>query len=300
MFDCRASRRITVGEPFPLVLECRSPASLAGRGVRLGCATAESELLTQAAEHGAILFRGFPLTTPEDFDAFVAAFESAEFSVRRVALERRADRQDAARLHRQRSPADVNIYLPPRDGPDADLSRRSCSSSASSRRPKGGATPLCRSDMLWERLAERCPQFAARLRSEGPQVHERDADRERPDLRHGPQLAEHAARRHAAKRPRRGCAASATRGSGCPTAACGRRRRCCPPCESSPDGRTTFFNQLIAAFQGWKDTRNDPSKAITFGDGTPLDRDAVNVATRAGRGAGVRRAVAARRRGPRR
>ena len=32
------------------------------------------------------------------------------------------------------------------------------------------------------------------------------------------------------------------------------------------DGRSSFFNQLIAAFKGWKDTRNDPSKAITFGD----------------------------------
>jgi hypothetical protein len=45
------------------------------------------------------------------------------------------------------------------------------------------------------------------------------------------------------------------------------------------DGRKSFFNQLIAAFQGWKDERNDPSKAIRFGDGSPLDRDAVNIAT---------------------
>ena len=47
-----------------------------------------------------------------------------------------------------------------------------------------------------------------------------------------------------------------------------------PAVRKLADGRTTFFNQLIAAVQGWKDTRNDPSKAITFGDGTPLDRDA--------------------------
>ena len=32
-----------------------------------------------------------------------------------------------------------------------------------------------------------------------------------------------------------------------------------------------FFNQLIAAFNGWLDTRNDPAKAITFGDGSPLN-----------------------------
>lgn len=27
-------------------------------------------------------------------------------------------------------------------------------------------------------------------------------------------------------------------------------------------GRKTFFNQLIAAFQGWKDERNDPSGTL--------------------------------------
>jgi hypothetical protein len=51
-----------------------------------------------------------------------------------------------------------------------------------------------------------------------------------------------------------------------------------PAVREVPGGRKTFFNQLIAAFRGWKDARNDPSKAIRFGDGSPLDRDAVQVA----------------------
>ena len=37
-----------------------------------------------------------------------------------------------------------------------------------------------------------------------------------------------------------------------------------------PDGRRSFFNQLIAAFRGWADSRNDPNKAITFGDGEAI------------------------------
>ena len=36
-------------------------------------------------------------------------------------------------------------------------------------------------------------------------------------------------------------------------------------------GKTSFFNQLIEAFRGWKDDRNDPADSIRFGDGTPLD-----------------------------
>jgi len=49
-----------------------------------------------------------------------------------------------------------------------------------------------------------------------------------------------------------------------------------------PDGRKVFFNQLIAAFRGWKDARNDPSKSVTFGDGSPIDlavmQDAIQIA----------------------
>ena len=36
------------------------------------------------------------------------------------------------------------------------------------------------------------------------------------------------------------------------------------------NGRESFFNQLIAAFKGWSDSRNDPNRAITWGDGTPI------------------------------
>ncbi len=39
--------------------------------------------------------------------------------------------------------------------------------------------------------------------------------------------------------------------------------------------RKVLFNQLIAAFCGWKDSRNDPSEAIRHGDDSKLDVDAV-------------------------
>ena len=48
-----------------------------------------------------------------------------------------------------------------------------------------------------------------------------------------------------------------------------------PAVHDLPTGRRTFFNQLIAAFRGWKDARNDPAKAVCFGDGAPVDREAM-------------------------
>ena len=55
-----------------------------------------------------------------------------------------------------------------------------------------------------------------------------------------------------------------------------------PAVRHLPEGRTSFFNQLIAASQGWKYIRNDPSQAITFGDGTPLDRASALTASELG------------------
>jgi hypothetical protein len=51
-----------------------------------------------------------------------------------------------------------------------------------------------------------------------------------------------------------------------------------PAIRTAPSGRKVFFNQLIAAFKGWKDSRNDPSKSITHGDGAPLDPQGVQAA----------------------
>ncbi|KAK9101202.1 hypothetical protein Scep_024632 [Stephania cephalantha] len=40
-------------------------------------------------------------------------------------------------------------------------------------------------------------------------------------------------------------------------------------------GRKIWFNSMVAAYTGWKDARNDPVKAVTFGNGKPLPGDIV-------------------------
>jgi len=35
-------------------------------------------------------------------------------------------------------------------------------------------------------------------------------------------------------------------------------------------GKRMWFNQLFAAYTGWKDARNNPTKAVCFGDGSPF------------------------------
>lgn len=39
--------------------------------------------------------------------------------------------------------------------------------------------------------------------------------------------------------------------------------------------RKIWFNSMVAAYTGWEDARNDPKKAVTFGDGKPLPGDII-------------------------
>lgn len=43
-----------------------------------------------------------------------------------------------------------------------------------------------------------------------------------------------------------------------------------PAIRVSSNGKKTFFNQIIAAYTGWIDKRNNPKKAVVFGDDTPM------------------------------
>src|SRR5689334_4708009 len=72
-----AGQQTHSGSVFPVVLKCRDAASL--ETTRVWVATHRESLLTAAEQCGAILFRGFPLATAEDFDAFVASFGLPNF-----------------------------------------------------------------------------------------------------------------------------------------------------------------------------------------------------------------------------
>jgi len=50
--------------------------------------------------------------------------------------------------------------------------------------------------------------------------------------------------------------------------------RALPAIRTEPrSGRKTFFNSVVAAYTGWVDTRNDPTKSVRCGDDTPVNGD---------------------------
>lgn len=266
------------GQPFPLVLACTTPVT--PDAATAWVAGQRRELIEQASAHGAILFRGFPLRTADDFDRFVAAFGLPNFaydeSLSNAVRVNRTPRVFTA----NEAPPSVTIFLHHEMAQTPVYPSRLfffCEHAAET----GGATPICRSDVLWDRLAERCPTFARDCEAKGLRYSnvmpaESDAT---SGMGRSWQSTLRATTREQAEARLRGL------GYSWEWLADGSLRATTPvlpAVRKLPDGRKVFFNQLIAAAKGWKDARNDPSKSITFGDGAPLDREAVQVATELG------------------
>jgi hypothetical protein len=241
----------------------------------------ESESLChQARRHGALLFRGLPVRTAEDFHRFVAAFGLPAFtyedSLSNAVRVQRTPRVFTA----NEAPPTVQIFFHHEMAQTPLYPARLfffCEQPAA----KGGATPLCRSDVLLERLAERCGRFVQDCLEKGlrysnvmPAANDAGSGMGRSwqsTLRAAtPAAAE--ARLHALGYSWQWQDGGNLRAT----------TPVLPAVRQLPDGRRTFFNQLIAAFSGWKDARNDPAKAITLGDDTPLDRAAVSTAVQLG------------------
>ncbi len=267
------------GEPFPLVLECETPdIDLASTAAWV--AARREELLAEAARHGAVLFRGFPLRTAEDFDAFVAALNLPNFpydeSLSNAVRVNKTPRVFTA----NEAPPSVSIFLHHEMAQTPIYPSRLlffCEQPAA----EGGATPLCRSDVLWERLAAACSSFAKDCETKGLTYSNVMPSENDPTSGMGRswQSTLRADSREQAEARLRSLGYSWQWQDG------GNLRATTPvlpAVRKLPDGRKTFFNQLIAAFSGWKDARNDPAKAITFGDGMPLDRAAVSAAVQLG------------------
>lgn len=267
------------GQSFPLVLACQST------GVSLDDTAAwiaanRADLLRQSAAHGAILFRGFPLATAQDFDRFIAAFDVPNFpyeqslsnAVRVVKTPRVFTANEA--------PPTVTIFLH-HEMAQTPVYPSQLFFFCEQASETGGATPICRSDVLWERLSARCPQFAADCKTKGLKYTNvmPAANDAASSMGRSWQSTLRAETREQAETRLRGLGYSwQWQDDGSLRAT----TPVLPAVRDLGDGRTSFFNQLIAAAMGWKDARNDPSKAITHGDGTPLDRDAVLVATQLG------------------
>ncbi len=260
------------GDPFPLALECNTPSASLD-DVVAWIVDQSADLCARATRHGAVLFRGFPVQTPDDLDRFIAAFGLENFAYEDSLSNAVRVNKTPRVFTANEAPPSVAIFLHHEMAQTPIYPSKLfffCEKTAE----EGGATPICRSDVLWARLEERRPDFARDCVEKGLKYSNVMPSHDDPESGMGRSWQSTLKARTPAEAEARlhdlgytwewlddGCLRATT-----------------PVLQAVRDldgGRRSFFNQLIAAYKGWKDVRNDPSKAITFGDGSPLDRDAV-------------------------
>ena len=263
------------GEPFPLAWECRTP-DFDFEDLEAWIGSNRVEFFDQARRYGAVLFRGFPLVTAEDFDRFVAAFELENFpyedSLSNAVRVNRTPRVFTA----NEAPPTVEIFLHHEMAQTPRYPSRLfffCEKPAEQGERRRSVGPTC-SGAAWSSVVPTSPAIVLEKGLTYSNVMPSSNDPNSGMGRSWQSTLRATTRDEAEQRLKSlryhwewlddGCLRATT--------------PILPAVHTLAPGRSSFFNQLIAAYCGWKDRRNDPSKSITFGDGTPLDETAVRVA----------------------
>jgi alpha-ketoglutarate-dependent taurine dioxygenase len=217
---------------------------------------------------GAILFRGFPLNSAETFDEFSNAFGYPNFtykeSLSNAVRINFTDRVFTA----NEAPKDVEIYLH-HEMAQTPISPSKLFFFCKSAAEKGGATPLCRSDMLFLELQKQDRTLADEFEQKGLKYTTHMPAENDPNSGQGRSwkstLSVESVEEGEAKLKELGYS-----WEWMPDNSLRATTPVLPAVVTLKNGNKVFYNQLIAAYMGWKGVKENPASAITFGDGSHI------------------------------
>lgn len=261
-------------EVFPLLLRASKDAAM--DAVLDWVKIHRQTLKTQLSQYGAIVLRGFGIADSAQFDRLIRAFDWPNFtyaeSLSNAVRRNRTERVFTA----NEAPSTVSIYLHHEMAQTPLYPSRLlffCQQAAES----GGATPICRSDLLLSRLRHSCPDFVDACEALGVRYSQTMPAQE--DLNSGQGRSWRSTlsvtdRQQAEQRLQKlGYRWDWQCDDGLRVTT-----PVLPAVRTLPSGATVFFNQLIAAYRGWQDARNQADKSICLGDGSAIDGNAMGTA----------------------
>ena len=219
---------------------------------------------------GAILFRGFPITDAESYDAFFAAFNYPNFTYKESLSNAVRINHTEYVFTANEAPKEVEIYLhnemaqtPVYPG----IISLFCENAAD----HGGATVICRSDSVYQQLLAAESESTNKLEQAGIKYTTLMPGQDDPESGQG--------------RSWRGTLSVETVGeaedklrdlgySWCwnEDGSLSAQTAALPAIRTLEGGRKVFFNQIVAAYMGWKGVKDNPGKALCFGDDTAIPK----------------------------
>ncbi|XP_045197937.2 uncharacterized protein LOC123552377 [Mercenaria mercenaria] len=257
-------QKVFNGREFPLILTPKETSSQSAEDTLMWIKENKRHIECLLLDYGAILFREFPIDSPEKFDSFVKSFEYEPLPYVGGAAPRRvitgnvftaneAPPDQLIPFHHEMAqvptfPSTLFFYcdVPP---------------------PEGGQTPLVLSNEVYKAMSERDKLFVEELEETGV-VYNRvlpDGDDPTSPIGRGWQSTYQTTDK---KEVERKCTEQGTSFEWLPDN-CLRTRTATLPAVRTDNrtGQKTWFNSIIAAYLGWGDVRNDRKKAVTYPDG---------------------------------
>lgn len=220
---------------------------------------------------GAILFRDFPVTDAQSYDAFFAAFNYPNFTYKESL-------SNAVRINHTKhvftaneAPKEVEIYLH-NEMAQTPIYPGRISLFCENAADEGGATVICRSDLIYDQLLAAEPGLTDKLEKTGVKYTtcmpaQNSATSGQGRSWRGTlnvetvEQAEH--KLEALDYSWQWAEDGSLNAQTCALAAI----------KTLESGRKVFFNQLIAAYMGWKGVKEDPAKALCFGDDSAISKN---------------------------
>ncbi|GAC07364.1 TauD/TfdA family dioxygenase [Paraglaciecola chathamensis] len=237
----------------------------------------KAALEAELKKSGAILFRGFPLNSAETFDEFSNAFGYPNFTYKeslsnavRINFTERVFTANEAPKH-------VEIFLH-HEMAQTPISPSKVFFFCKTAADEGGATPICRSDLLFAELKAQQPALAQDFINKGLKYTTHMPSENDVNSGQGRSwkstLSVESQAEAEAKLKELGYSWEWTEDGGLRATT-----PVLPAVVKLENGKEVFYNQLIAAFMGWKGVRENPSSAITFGDGSAIPVEGLQLAT---------------------
>ncbi|XP_065869419.1 clavaminate synthase-like protein At3g21360 [Euphorbia lathyris] len=222
---------------------------------------------------GAILFRGFPITTASDFNDVVEAFGFEELPY----IGGAAPRSNVVGrvFTANESPPDQKIHFHHEMAQVPEFPSKLlfyCEVEPAS----GGETPIVLSHIVYEKIKEKYPDFVEKLEKHGLIYIRVLGEDDDPSsaigrgwkstfLTNDKSVAEKRAAKQGTQLEWLGDGVVKTIMGPIPAIKYDKSRN-----------RKTWFNSVVAAYTGWDDKRNDPVKAVTFGNGEALPGEIIH------------------------
>lgn len=233
------------------------------------------EIEQHLEQSGAVLFRGFPVDSAETFDAFSDSFDYPNFTYKESL-------SNAVRINftervftANEAPKDVEIYLH-HEMAQTPISPSKLFFFCKTAADKGGATPLCRSDMLFTALQEKMPDLAQEFISKGLKYTTHMPAENDANSGQGRSWKSTLSVESVAQAEHK----LAELGYSWDWQQDGSLKATTPVLPAviqMGENRQVFYNQLIAAYMGWEGVRENPSKAITFGDDSAIPAEGLEL-----------------------